>query len=864
MRSLARAAVDRFGLAPIVAFTLSTSAVFAFGFVPLFDGPGYEISLAAGLIIPSLAAAAVALDRSTFLAKARGAGGSLSTKSLISQEMARSDRDAGCVNGESPRLEGEPLGLLWKGIAIGATFGIAGWLTTLIHGLRTGFCDFWTGSTNFALGPLAGAILGGAWGAVAAEVASRRARPRWRRAVAITLAIAGPLAGAAVSFGRFLASPMVFAYDPFAGYFSGTLYDTVIDASGLWTYRAGSACTLAAAVVLAMHLARKPDGKLTWRWPGRSTGEATRHAARDKAAAESALLGSTGDGSLHEPRAAAASGSHAPPHKMSASRAPWGLALFGVLCAVASGVHMAKGAELGHYQTPASIATALGGRAEGKRCTVLFPRGMRDDEVQRFLRDCDAHVGQLEAWFEAKGPDHITVYLFADVHQKASLMGASDTQIAKPWRREVYVQQGSYPHPVIGHELAHVIAGTFAGGPFDTGGDLLGLLPNPGLIEGVAVAASPREGDLSPAEWAKAMKDLGILPKLHDLFGLGFLGASSGVAYTVSGAFVGFVKDTFGAAAVRDWYGGKALPAITGASWADLEARFLAALDALPLSDAARAQAKARFDRPGLFARRCPHVVDLCNRRAEGLRSGGDEEGALEQYAIVKALDPGDRMLRVQVARTKIHAGDLAAGTAELRAVSQDETLPRHVRDRALEDLADLALAPGGNGAFARDTYRELTSRTVDEDALRTLEVKAMAAETPRAREAIFYFLIGDPGRGSDRVRAAELFGAWAKGAPDDGMPHYLMARYFTGASLYRESLERLDAALARQLPSARVEAEAWRLRIVGACAVGDPAAARNAYDVYRLRPGVPKARRDAMAALIARCSEAGALPADR
>ena len=128
-----------------------------------------------------------------------------------------------------------------------------------------------------------------------------------------------------------------------------------------------------------------------------------------------------------------------------------------------------------------------------------------------------------------------------------------------------------------------MIAGSFARGPFKTGGDVLGLLPNPGLIEGVAVAASPREGDLSPAEWAKAMKDLGILPKLHDLFGLAFLGASSGVAYTVSGAFVGFVKDTYGAAAVRDWYGGKALPDVTGASWADLEARFLAALDAFVL-----------------------------------------------------------------------------------------------------------------------------------------------------------------------------------------------------------------------------------------------------------------------------------------
>lgn len=845
-----RGLVARLGLAPVVAFTLSTAAVFAVGFVPLFDGPGYEISLAAGLIVPSLAAIAVALDRSAALAKARDAGKESAREISISPVADRSGADEKGVNGAAHGLGPTPLDVLRTGIASGAAFGLAAWGTTLIHGARAGFCDFWSGTTNFALGPVAGAILGGAWGAVAAEIASRRARPRARRAVAITLGIAGPLGAAAVSFARFLSSPMVFAYDPFAGYFSGTLYDTVIDAGGLWTYRAGSAATLAAAVVLAMHLARRPDGKLAWQW--------------------SSLGGLAGAGGRRAPLAEADTAGGAPaaisssPQKQGVSGRPWGVALFGVGCALASVAHIAKGTDLGHYQTAASIAEALGGLTSGKRCTVLHPRGMGAEEVARFVRDCDAHVGQVEAWFEAKGPARITVYLFADVHQKASLMGASDTQIAKPWRGEVYVQQASYPHPVLGHELAHVIAGSFARGPFKTGGDVLGLLPNPGLIEGVAVAASPREGDLSPAEWAKAMKDLGILPKLHDLFGLAFLGASSGVAYTVSGAFVGFVKETYGAAAVRDWYGGKALPDVTGASWADLEARFLAALDALPLTDAARAQAKARFDRPGLFARRCPHVVDLCNRRADGLRGGGDEQGALEQYAIVKALDPGDRMLRVQIARTRIHALDLATGIAELRAVVADEGVPRGVRDRALEDLADLALAPGGDGAFAAASYRELMARTVDEDALRTLEVKAMAAETPRAREALYQFLIGDPGRGSDRVRAAELFGAWAKEAPDDGMPHYLMARYLTGAGLYREALPRLATALAKALPSPRVEAEAWRLRIVGSCAVGDPAAARNAYDAYRQRPGVPKARRDAMAALIARCSEAGDSPAGR
>ena len=65
------------------------------------------------------------------------------------------------------------------------------------------------------------------------------------------LALSAPLAGVAVSVYRFVSSPMIFAFDPFVGYFSGSLYDTVIDAGGaLVTYRAGSAATLLSVAAL--------------------------------------------------------------------------------------------------------------------------------------------------------------------------------------------------------------------------------------------------------------------------------------------------------------------------------------------------------------------------------------------------------------------------------------------------------------------------------------------------------------------------------------------------------------------------------------------------------------------------------------
>ena len=54
----------------------------------------------------------------------------------------------------------------------------------------------------------------------------------------------------------------VIAYDPFVGYFSGSIYDTVINAQGLLTYRLGSLASLGAAAVIAFHLELGPQGKL--------------------------------------------------------------------------------------------------------------------------------------------------------------------------------------------------------------------------------------------------------------------------------------------------------------------------------------------------------------------------------------------------------------------------------------------------------------------------------------------------------------------------------------------------------------------------------------------------------------------------
>src|SRR5207253_223488 len=78
---------------------------------------------------------------------------------------------------------------------------------------------------------------------------------------AVLFALAGPIGGALISLWRFYASPMVFAFDPFVGYFSGTLYDTVIEAgNALLTYRLGSLATIIAFALAASVMTRTARG----------------------------------------------------------------------------------------------------------------------------------------------------------------------------------------------------------------------------------------------------------------------------------------------------------------------------------------------------------------------------------------------------------------------------------------------------------------------------------------------------------------------------------------------------------------------------------------------------------------------------
>jgi hypothetical protein len=750
-----------------------TAAILVFGllgglgFLPLFGGPGYEQSLASGLVVPSAAAIATAIELSA-------------------------------------SADAAPLACVARGLASGALLAGVAYATALVHGLRAGMCDFWGGTVFFFLTAGFGALVGGTWGAVVAEGCRGRERRGLR---CVLLAIAGPLLGVAVSVARFYGSPMIFAYDPFFGYFSGTLYDTVVDVRPeLWTYRAGSSATLVGSVLVASVLLRTARGKLS-------------------------LCRLRGDPS-------------------AAARLLTGLASFAVSAAVT-----ADGSALGHWQSASTIASALGGHTSGRRCEIVHPDSLLAERAALLARDCEQQLAAVEQRLGAHLRERLRVYVFADAKDKRRLMGAAETSIAKPWRREVYIQLSGYPHPVLGHEIAHVVAGSFARRPFLVAG---GWWPNPGLIEGIAVAASPDDEELTDAQWARAMLDLGILPRMRELFSMSFLGESAAKSYTVAGAFVAWMLDRSGAEVVRSWCSGASIEALTSRSWVALEDEFRAWLRTLAMPPEAAAYARSKFDRPSVWARKCPHVVDALDRAADTCRDEHRFDRAAALYRGALARDPKDWHARFARARMEQSYGDEDQGRAELARIDGDADAPQTWRDRAQEALADDDLARGRD-ALAAEVYRRLAERTLDEDVARTLEVKARSADDPRARGAIIELLVGEPGRPTEPWLGALSLGAWAE-ETHDPVAQYLAGKNLAQHDAWALAEPWLDRALEGVL-SPRIGRELLRQRAICACVLSDVAALARVEAAIQ-GAGSPFAsgtggRREWVLRLIARCRAA-------
>lgn len=602
-----------------------------------------------------------------------------------------------------------------------------------VSALHVGPCDYAYGLRFYLAGPAASAAFGAAVGyAIALVLPGRR--------------LAGalfPLAFVASFVPNLLdlyRSPAVFFYNPFLGYYPGPIYDDRIEVAAPYlAFRALCGALALAAVALA----------LAWTRPDLS---------RRRRPALPALA--------------------------------VGLAAAGTAAAL-----VAHAGDLGFRTTRADVERALPASAGDDLCTIRHAGTLDPAQVERLLWDCGFQHRRVAAFFGLAPDGPIRVYLYPDADAKARLMGARHVEVSKPWLREVHVTAAAPGDPVLGHELAHAVAGRLAPS-FLAVPVRYGVVPDMAVVEGLAVAASFADDGPSRHEWALAMIEAGIQVDPVALFSPGeFLGAGAGTAYTIAGSIVAWVADAHGVPAVQALARGAGFRAATGADLADLVPRWRAFLEATVGARLDRAlvdRAAGRFNDPGVLHRRCPTDVARALDAVDRAYRAGDPAAALASLRAARALDPGFRALAREAVRVAARIGDPdAAAEARALLVPLDPELPPTPADRvAAADAWMLGAEPGPDVvAEVRAALLDALARFGNGPEARGVCARLMALDAPEpVRAAVFSVLAGGLGPRPEGPLLEAL-----SCCPGDGLVRYLLGRLDLGEGRYAAAASLLE-----------------------------------------------------------------------
>ncbi len=496
--------------------------------------------------------------------------------------------------------------------------------------------------------------------------------------------------------------------------------------------------------------------------------------------------------------------------RRSGARAATGAALLALASAASAlGARSALGA-LALSGEHTVVERALGGRRDGKLCTVLFPSEKPAAAAGALLADCEFEVADVAMALGVPSPPRVTAFVYRSAAEKRRLVGAAGTEYAKPWLGEIHLVDAPLPSPVLRHEVVHAVAAAFARGPLRVPARL-GVLPSAGLVEGLAAAIETPAGSWTVHEWSRAARDLGLLPDVRSLVGpAGFWREPPARAYAAAGSFLAFLLETRGPAPLREAYRRGDVGAALGEPLDALAASWQRFLDGVLVPPGLAEAARARLSRGSIFSRRCAREVASMERRARGAAAGGltDEACALWERAAGLSGRPED-LLAAGDARAR--AGDLAAAAAAYDAAEREGKGQIALLAALAASRGDLAWRRGDLEA-ARAAWLEALATRPDRPEARLLEAKLAASRDPALAAAARDYLLsaGDPALALARVARV-----------DRPLSAYLVGRAQLGRGEAAVAVPELSRAARGRLPET-IASEASRLLGEAWCAAGD------------------------------------------
>ncbi len=481
--------------------------------------------------------------------------------------------------------------------------------------------------------------------------------------------------------------------------------------------------------------------------------------------------------------------------------------------------------ELGFDSSSRYIRKQLGERLATEHFIIFYSKESYDeDEMQWIAAEHEFRLKQISDAFvlpfkgEPKA-QKIESYIYPSSEIKQRLMGAGNTNIAKPWSGQIHITKQSLD-ATLKHELVHVLAAPF-------GLPIIKASVSTGLVEGLAEAIDWRFGNRTLHQYAAAMHKAGVAPEIRGLMLFtGFASQSSSISYVLAGSFCRYLIDTYGMRKMMLLYRTNEYEALYHKSLDALITDWKGFLEGIPVAENDFAAVDVLFRRPPIFKKVCARVVAARNAEARKLLAEKNYADAqtlfVKSYAETKSYESLNGMLT-----SSLRLRQYDALTAALDTIISNDRKPNQFLPLFL--IIGDALWGKGKLNEAHRLYARVGDANISDGLTEAALLRTHALRDSTKRQTFLKYFLSDMG---DSLRLALLDSAFTP--HEHRLTEYLKTRTIQRQNRHSEVVQTLRSFKivrmdSRRVPTGRVfdesstfgestdaTLEAFRLKMLG------------------------------------------------
>ncbi|MFH1727612.1 MAG: hypothetical protein ABIA04_04255 [Pseudomonadota bacterium] len=292
--------------------------------------------------------------------------------------------------------------------------------------------------------------------------------------------------------------------------------------------------------------------------------------------------------------------------------------------------------KLGYTRSKHSLIKNLGGHIETKHFNIYYDKEISEKTIKKHALFHEFRYHQITSDLALKPKQKFTSFIYANAKKKKLTIGAARTFIGDFYNKEMHLNLISPLHPIIKHEMTHIISSEF-------GNQYFGGSFNIGLIEGIAVYEEKKDYFISLDKQVKAIINKGFKPDIKSLFSLTkFWSARASHAYILSGSFTGFLINNYGKDRFKRLYKGASIEEVYHKTLDDIIKDYDRFISKIQITKKQQNFLDHKLSRKSMFEKTCPHTVAKLYEASEEMLECKNYNEALSELKNISNINPNE------------------------------------------------------------------------------------------------------------------------------------------------------------------------------------------------------------------------------